>query len=88
MDSRGNGYTGCSECPGTQFFKDTVVLKITVNIKTDIVWILNVAYVCLQGKIKGYPIWSNPNSVEPFLNENATPPAACPSIVNSKAIGN
>lgn len=42
----------------------------------------------LQGKIKGYPIWSNPNSVEPFLNENAPPPAACPSIVNSKALGN
>ncbi|MGR2462751.1 hypothetical protein ACUX4R_28240, partial [Salmonella enterica] len=40
------------------------------------------------GKIKGYPIWSNPNSVEPFLNENAPPPAACPSIVNSKALGN
>ncbi|OMO92750.1 hypothetical protein COLO4_17344 [Corchorus olitorius] len=29
------------------------------------------------GKIKGYPIWGDPNRVEPFLNENAPPPAAC-----------
>lgn len=39
------------------------------------------------GKIKGYPIWSDSNKVEPFLNENAPPPAACPSIVNAKALG-
>ncbi|KAJ7978630.1 Glycerate dehydrogenase [Quillaja saponaria] len=32
--------------------------------------------------------WSDPNRVEPFLNENASPPAACPSIVNAKALGN
>ena len=42
----------------------------------------------LQGKIKGYPIWSDPNRVVPFLNENVPPPAACPSIVNAKALGN
>uniref|UniRef100_A0A803NFE0 D-isomer specific 2-hydroxyacid dehydrogenase NAD-binding domain-containing protein n=1 Tax=Cannabis sativa TaxID=3483 RepID=A0A803NFE0_CANSA len=37
--------------------------------------------------IKGYPVWSDPNRVEPFLNENARPPAAAPSIVNAKALG-
>nr|KYP69180.1 Glycerate dehydrogenase [Cajanus cajan] len=40
------------------------------------------------GKIKGYPVWFDANRVEPFLNENARPPAACPSIVNAKALGN
>ncbi|KAF3637408.1 Glycerate dehydrogenase HPR, peroxisomal [Capsicum annuum] len=40
-----------------------------------------------KGKIKGYPIWSNPNIVEAFLDENSPPPIACPSIVNSKALG-
>nr|XP_023882224.1 glycerate dehydrogenase isoform X1 [Quercus suber] len=39
------------------------------------------------GKIKGYPIWSDPNRVEPFLNENVRPPAASPSIVNAKVLG-
>ncbi|PHU14620.1 Glycerate dehydrogenase HPR, peroxisomal [Capsicum chinense] len=39
-----------------------------------------------KGKIKGYPIWSNPNIVEAFLDENSPPPIACPSIVNSKAL--
>jgi len=42
----------------------------------------------VQGKIKGYPVWFDANRVEPFLNENAQPPAACPSIVNAKALGN
>jgi glycerate dehydrogenase len=41
----------------------------------------------VQGKIKGYPVWGNPNQVEPFLQENLTPPPACPSIVNAKQIG-
>ncbi|KAF3681603.1 28 kDa ribonucleoprotein, chloroplastic [Capsicum annuum] len=40
-----------------------------------------------EEKIIGYPIWSNPNSVKEFLDENSPPPAACPSIVNSKALG-
>ncbi|KAK4477236.1 hypothetical protein RD792_016450 [Penstemon davidsonii] len=39
------------------------------------------------GKIKGYPVWADPNNVEPFLNESSRPPAASPSIVNSKALG-
>ena len=39
------------------------------------------------GGIKGYPVWGNPNQVEPFLNEKMTPPPACPSIVNAKQLG-
>ncbi|GAB2219472.1 hypothetical protein Droror1_Dr00007108 [Drosera rotundifolia] len=39
------------------------------------------------GKIKGYPVCSDPNRVEPFLNENVPPPSASPSIVNAKALG-
>ncbi|KAF9600009.1 hypothetical protein IFM89_002482 [Coptis chinensis] len=39
------------------------------------------------GKIKGYPVWSNANNVEPFLNENSPPPAASPSNVNAKTLG-
>ncbi|OAY63387.1 Glycerate dehydrogenase [Ananas comosus] len=39
------------------------------------------------GKIKGYPIWANPNNVEPFLDETGPAPAACPSIVNAKQLG-
>lgn len=31
-------------------------------------------------------MWSDPNRIEPFLNENAPPPAASPSIVNAKAL--
>ncbi|KAJ8544103.1 hypothetical protein K7X08_028614 [Anisodus acutangulus] len=41
----------------------------------------------LKGKIKGCPVWGNPNSVDAFLNENSPPTAACPSIMNSKALG-
>lgn len=43
-------------------------------------------YNLIQGKIKGYPVWFDANRVEPFLNENGKPPAACPSIVNAKAL--
>jgi hydroxypyruvate reductase 1 len=35
--------------------------------------------------LKGYPVWSDPNHVLPFLGD--TPPQAAPSIVNAKAIG-
>lgn len=44
-------------------------------------------YLNKQGKIKGYPIWANPNNVEPFLDETGPAPAACPSIVNAKQLG-
>ncbi|KAJ6797713.1 glycerate dehydrogenase [Iris pallida] len=39
------------------------------------------------GRIKGYPLWSDPNRVDPFFDENAPPPPACPSIVNGKQLG-
>ncbi|CAA6663230.1 unnamed protein product [Spirodela intermedia] len=39
------------------------------------------------GKIKGYPVWSDPNRIEPFLDESSPPPAASPSIVNAKQLG-
>lgn len=39
------------------------------------------------GKVKGYPVWPDANRLEPFLDENSTPPAACPSIVNAKVLG-
>lgn len=39
------------------------------------------------GKIKRYPLWADPNRVDPFLDESTPPPAACPSIVNAKQLG-
>lgn len=42
---------------------------------------------CMQGKIKGYPIWGDPNSMDKFLDESSPVPAACPSIVNAKQLG-
>ncbi|KAK6120880.1 hypothetical protein DH2020_045377 [Rehmannia glutinosa] len=48
----------------------------------------NIGCIKCLGENKGYPIWGDPNRVEPFLDENSPPPAACPSIVNSKALGN
>ncbi|URE02833.1 26S proteasome non-ATPase regulatory subunit [Musa troglodytarum] len=39
-----------------------------------------------EGKIKGYPIWGDPNQVVPFLDENSPAPAACPSIINAKQL--
>ncbi|KAL0923514.1 hypothetical protein M5K25_007574 [Dendrobium thyrsiflorum] len=39
------------------------------------------------GKIKGYPVWSDPNSIETFLKESSQPPPASPSIVNAKQLG-
>lgn len=41
----------------------------------------------MQGKIKGYPLWTDLNRVDVFLDENSPPPAACPSIVNAKQLG-
>ncbi|XP_074557408.1 glycerate dehydrogenase HPR, peroxisomal [Curcuma longa] len=39
------------------------------------------------GKIKGYPVWGDPNRVDKFLDEKSPVPAACPSIVNAKQLG-
>ncbi|PHT42421.1 Glycerate dehydrogenase HPR, peroxisomal [Capsicum baccatum] len=59
--------------PGLADMKNVVVVPHTTSATKE--------------KIKEYPIWSNPNSVEAFLDENSPPPTACPSIVNSKALG-
>ncbi|KAL0386863.1 UNVERIFIED_CONTAM: Glycerate dehydrogenase [Sesamum radiatum] len=74
--------------PGLAEMKNAIVVP---HIASASKWtregMATLAALNVLGKIKGYPIWSDPNHVEPFLNENATPPAACPSIVNAKALG-
>ncbi|RXH97660.1 hypothetical protein DVH24_009985 [Malus domestica] len=74
--------------PGLADLKNAVVVP---HIASASKWtregMATLAALNVLGKIKGYPVWSNPNQVEPFLNENAPPPAASPSIVNSKALG-
>ncbi|KAK4405358.1 Glycerate dehydrogenase HPR, peroxisomal [Sesamum angolense] len=74
--------------PGLAEMKNAIVVP---HIASASKWtregMATLAALNVLGKIKGYPIWSDPNRVEPFLNENATPPAACPSIVNAKALG-
>ncbi|KAJ0077712.1 hypothetical protein Patl1_35443 [Pistacia atlantica] len=74
--------------PGLADMKNAVVVP---HIASASKWtregMATLAALNVLGKIKGYPLWGDPNLVEPFLNENAPPPAACPSIVNSKALG-
>ncbi|XP_073279125.1 glycerate dehydrogenase [Primulina huaijiensis] len=74
--------------PGLAEMKNAVIVP---HIASASKWtregMATLAALNVLGKIKGYPVWSNPNSVEAFLDEKSTPPAACPSIVNSKAIG-
>ncbi|KAJ0011180.1 hypothetical protein Pint_34311 [Pistacia integerrima] len=74
--------------PGLADMKNAVVVP---HIASASKWtregMASLAALNVLGKIKGYPLWGDPNRVEPFLNENAPPPAACPSIVNSKALG-
>ncbi|KAH9694660.1 glycerate dehydrogenase HPR (peroxisomal) [Citrus sinensis] len=74
--------------PGLSEMKNAIVVP---HIASASKWtregMATLAALNVLGKIKGYPIWGNPNQVEPFLNENAQPPAASPSIVNSKALG-
>ncbi|KZV39337.1 glycerate dehydrogenase [Dorcoceras hygrometricum] len=74
--------------PGLAEMKNAVIVP---HIASASKWtregMATLAALNVLGKIKGYPVWSNPNSVEAFLDENSPPPAACPSIVNSKAIG-
>ncbi|KAF8410398.1 hypothetical protein HHK36_002927 [Tetracentron sinense] len=74
--------------PGLADMKNAIVVP---HIASASKWtregMATLAALNVLGKIKGYPIWSNPNQVEPFLNENSPPPAACPSIVNAKALG-
>ncbi|CAF2190353.1 unnamed protein product [Brassica napus] len=75
--------------PGLADMKNAIVVP---HIASASKWtregMATLAALNVVGKIKGYPIWSDPNRVDPFLNENASPPNASPSIVNSKALGN
>ncbi|CAF2063288.1 unnamed protein product [Brassica napus] len=75
--------------PGLADMKNAIVVP---HIASASKWtregMATLAALNVVGRIKGYPIWSDPNRVDPFLNENASPPNASPSIVNSKALGN
>ncbi|KAF5947021.1 hypothetical protein HYC85_017249 [Camellia sinensis] len=74
--------------PGLADMKNAIVVP---HIASASKWtregMATLAALNVLGKIKGYPIWSDPNRVAPFLDENSAPPAACPSIVNAKALG-
>ncbi|KAG6420622.1 hypothetical protein SASPL_117157 [Salvia splendens] len=78
--------------PGLAEMKNAIVVP---HIASASKWtregMATLAALNVLGKIKNYPIWADPNRVDPFLNENSTPPPACPSIVNcivnSKALG-
>lgn len=74
--------------PGLAEMKNAIVVP---HIASASKWtregMATLAALNVLGKIKGYPIWHDPNKVEPFLNENSLPPAASPSIVNAKALG-
>jgi hydroxypyruvate reductase 1 len=73
--------------PGLAELKNAIVVP---HIASASKWtregMATLAALNVLGKIKGYPVWFDANRVEPFLNENAQPPAACPSIVNAKAL--
>ncbi|THG20272.1 hypothetical protein TEA_013334 [Camellia sinensis var. sinensis] len=75
--------------PGLADMKNAIVVP---HIASASKWtregMATLAALNVLGKIKGYPIWSDPNRVAPFLDENSPPPAACPSIVNAKALDN
>ncbi|KAB5561467.1 hypothetical protein DKX38_006424 [Salix brachista] len=74
--------------PGLADMKNAVVVP---HIASASKWtregMATLAALNVLGNIKGYPVWGDPNRVEPFFNENAPPPAASPSIVNAKALG-
>nr|GMD84563.1 glycerate dehydrogenase [Ipomoea batatas] len=74
--------------PGLADMKNAVVVP---HIASASKWtregMATLAALNVLGQIKGYPVWHDPNKVDVFLNENASPPSACPSIVNSKALG-
>ncbi|KAH7574886.1 hypothetical protein JRO89_XS02G0017600 [Xanthoceras sorbifolium] len=74
--------------PGLAEMKNAIVVPhIASGSKWTREGMATLAALNVLGKIKGYPIWGDSNRVEPFLNENAPPPAASPSIVNAKALG-
>ncbi|PKA60130.1 Glycerate dehydrogenase [Apostasia shenzhenica] len=73
--------------PGLAELKNAVVVP---HIASASKWtregMATLAALNVLGKIKGYPIWSDPNRVNPFLDESSLPPQACPSIVNAKQL--
>lgn len=74
--------------PGLAELKNAIVVP---HIASASKWtregMATLAALNVLGKIKGYPVWADPNLVEPFLDENSPPPAVCPSIVNAKQLG-
>ncbi|XP_010920113.1 glycerate dehydrogenase [Elaeis guineensis] len=74
--------------PGLAELKNAIVVP---HIASASKWtregMATLAALNVLGKIKGYPVWADPNRVEPFLDENSPPPAVCPSIVNAKQLG-
>ncbi|KAK1272862.1 Cell number regulator 13 [Acorus gramineus] len=74
--------------PGLADLKNAVVVPhIASASKFTREGMATLAALNVLGKIKGYPIWSDLNRIESFLDENSVPPAACPSIVNVKELG-
>ncbi|KAL8096799.1 hypothetical protein AgCh_030046 [Apium graveolens] len=73
--------------PGLADMKNAIVVP---HIASASKWtregMATLAALNVLGKIKGYPVWSDPNRVDLFLNENSPPPAASPSIVNAKTL--
>ncbi|CAN6485246.1 unnamed protein product [Victoria cruziana] len=74
--------------PGLADLKNAVVVP---HIASASKWtregMATLAALNVLGTIKSFPVWPNPNLVEPFLDENSVPPAVCPSIVNAKELG-
>ena len=74
--------------PGLAELKNAVVVP---HIASASKWtregMATLAALNVLGKIKGYPVLSDPNKIESFLDENSQPPPACPSIVNAKQLG-
>ncbi|KMZ70332.1 Glyoxylate/hydroxypyruvate reductase B [Zostera marina] len=74
--------------PGLADLKNAVVVP---HIASASKWtregMATLAALNVLGRIKKFPIWSDSNRVESFLDENSSPPSACPSIVNSKQLG-
>ncbi|KAK2966822.1 hypothetical protein RJ640_026503 [Escallonia rubra] len=74
--------------PGLSEMKNAIVVP---HIASASKWtregMATLAALNVLGKVKGYPVWSDPNRVDLFLDENSLPPAASPSIVNAKALG-
>ncbi|KAG0457033.1 hypothetical protein HPP92_022190 [Vanilla planifolia] len=69
--------------PGLAELKNAVVVP---HIASASKWtregMATLAALNVLGKIKGYPVWSDPNRIDSFLDEKTVPPPAAPSITN------